>query len=95
MEARNFRHGRKEIDLVARRGDLVAFVEVKSRRSGTCGHPLEAITPRKRAEIQEVATAWIGSFGAPGDSYRFDAIAVRLDAEPPLIDHVEDAWRLE
>jgi putative endonuclease len=95
VEARNYRHGRKEIDLVVRRGDLVAFVEVKSRRSGSCGHPLEAITARKRAEIEEVAAAWIAAFGEPRDSYRFDAVAVRLDGASPDLDHVEDAWRLE
>jgi putative endonuclease len=91
---RNFRVGRKEIDLVARRGEVVAFVEVKTRAGLGYGHPLEAITGRKRREIQEVAEAWVDRFGEPGDVYRFDAIAIHL---PPrgtaALDHVEDAWR--
>ncbi|HET6762539.1 MAG TPA: YraN family protein, partial [Longimicrobiaceae bacterium] len=41
--SRNYRRGRKEIALVARRGEVVAFVEVKTRAGLGYGHPLEAI----------------------------------------------------
>jgi putative endonuclease len=47
---RNFRMGHKEIDLVARRGEVVAFVEVKTRAGTGFGHPLEAITWKKRLD---------------------------------------------
>lgn len=87
--------GRKEIDLVARRGSVVAFVEVKTRAGLGYGHPLEAITWKKRREIQQVASAWIDRHGRPGDSYRFDAVAVLVSAGgEPRIEHVEDAWRM-
>lgn len=93
--ARNFRLGRKEIDIVARRGDVVAFVEVKTRSGTAYGHPLEAVTWRKRQEIQQVASAWIRRFGQPTDVYRFDAIAIRIVSNGPiLLEHVEDAWRI-
>jgi putative endonuclease len=93
---RNYRFGHREIDLIARRGDLVAFVEVKGRTGPAWGHPLAAVTPRKQREIERVARQWIARFGRPGLSYRFDAIAVRLDARgAPIVDHVPDAWRLE
>lgn len=92
---RNFRMGRKEIDLIARRGEIVAFVEVKTRSGLGYGHPLEAITWKKRREIQQVAAAWIDRKGGPGDVYRFDAVAVQVRAGgEPLIEHVEDAWRM-
>ena len=52
---RNVRFRRKEIDIVARRGRLVAFVEVKGRRTARFGDPLEAVTRRKRREITVVA----------------------------------------
>lgn len=92
---RNYRFGHREIDLIARRGDLVAFVEVKGRTGSAYGHPLAAVTLRKRREIERVARQWVARFGRPGDVYRFDAIAVRLDAVgAPLVDHVPDAWRL-
>lgn len=90
---RNFRAGRKEIDLVARRGGVVAFVEVKARRGARFGDPLEAITPRKQREVQEVASVWIQRHGREGDVYRFDAVAVRLEpGAAPRVEHVEDAW---
>lgn len=91
---RNFRLGRKEIDLVARRGEVVVFVEVKCRAGDGFGHPLEAITARKRREIRRVATAWVQRFGQSGDIYRFDAFAVQLaHGKPTEVEHVEDAWR--
>ena len=93
--ARNFRVGHREVDLVARRGEVVAFVEVKTRAGLGYGHPLEAITARKRREIQFVAQMWVDRHGRPGDLYRYDAIAVLLPTGgPPRIEHVEDAWRM-
>lgn len=92
---RNYRLGHREIDLVARRGEVVAFVEVKTRGGLGYGHPLEAITRKKRKEIQAVASAWIKVFGQRKDVYRFDAVAILLPAGgQPVIEHVEDAWRL-
>lgn len=90
---RNFRVGHREIDLVARRGEVVAFVEVKTRTGLGYGHPLEAITARKRREVQQVAAAWIERFGADGETYRFDAVAVLVRGGEAEIEHVEDAWR--
>ena len=46
--ARNYRINRKEIDIIARRADTVAFVEVKARAGPGYGHGLEAITWKKR-----------------------------------------------
>ena len=92
--ARNVRFGRKEIDLVVRRGPVVAFVEVKGRRSGRYGHPLDAITPRKRREVERVARWWMTREGRPGTIYRFDAVAVFEEPGGRLVvEHVEDAWR--
>jgi putative endonuclease len=92
---RNYRIGHREIDLVARCAEVVAFVEVKTRGGLGYGHPLEAITRKKRREIQIVAAAWMEAHGRPGDVYRFDAIAILLPSGggDPLIEHVEDAWR--
>ena len=94
VEARNVRFGREEIDLVVRRGRLVAFVEVKGRSRSDRGHPLGAIDHRKRAAIARVARAWIGRHGRAGDVYRFDAVSVVRATDGWRVDHVPDAWRL-
>lgn len=92
--ARNVRFRRKEIDMVIRRGRTVAFVEVKGRNGDRFGHPLDAITPRKRAEIEGVARWWIARHGQEGEEYRFDAVAVQPGAGGRLrVEHLEDAWR--
>lgn len=94
--ARNWRDGPREIDLVVARGDVVAFVEVKARRDRAYGHPLEAITRRKRREVQTAARAWLRQNPQPGRVLRFDAVAI-VD-EPgrrPVLEHVPDAWRVE
>lgn len=89
-----FRMGRLEIDLVARRGSLVAFVEVKTRLSTGFGSPLEAVTWPKQREITRVAQAWVDRHGRPGDTYRFDVIGVTLSSRGVKIEHVEDAFRV-
>ena len=90
-----FRMGRLEVDLVARKGRVVAFVEVKTRLTTKFGSPLEAVTWHKRREIGRVAQAWIDRHGRPGDTYRFDVIGItRLRDGSRRIDHVADAFRL-
>ena len=76
IEARRFRSGRRDLDLVARRGALVAFVEVKARRGGAFGDPVEAVHWRKRRELVRSANVWIDRHGRPGDAYRFDVVGV-------------------
>ena len=87
--AHRWRVGRIEIDIVARRGVTVAFVEVKSRRGEAFGSPLEAVTGAKQRELVRAARAWIDRFGQPTDIYRFDCIALRQGA----LEHLEDAFR--
>jgi putative endonuclease len=88
-----FRMGRLEIDLVARRGEVVAFVEVKARIGHAFGSPLEAVRAGKRREIARVAAAWMDRHGRASDTYRFDVIGVTLLPQGrPLIEHVENAF---
>src|SRR5262245_1158887 len=95
IEAHRHRMRRHDIDLIARRGDVVAFVEVKTRRGHSFGTPLEAVGKRKQQSIAKVADLWRIRFGRPGDTYRFDLIAVDEGADGRIqIEHVEDAWRL-
>jgi putative endonuclease len=92
--ARNWRFGHKEVDLIARRGRLVAFVEVKCRSGPRYGSPAEAVTRAKRRDLACAAAGWIARHARPGDEFRFDLIAVTGRAERPSLAHFEDAWRL-
>ncbi|HEY2825199.1 MAG TPA: YraN family protein [Gemmatimonadales bacterium] len=94
LEAHRFRMGRLEIDLVMRRLDLVAFVEVKTRETNRYGSAVEAVTWTKRREIERVAQAWIDRHGRRSDTYRLDVIGVTLHSPGgPTVVHVPDAFR--
>jgi putative endonuclease len=96
IEAHRFRLGHHDIDLVARRGDLVAFVEVKTRHSGVCGAALESVSRLKQRLISRVALLWRLRHGRPSDEYRFDVVAVHdLGSGRCEVEHVADAWRME
>ena len=95
IEAHRFRFGRHDLDLVARRGRLVAFVEVKTRRSGRCGAPCEAVSLRKQAIVARVAACWRSRYGRSDDEYRFDLVSVREPvAGGAEVEHLADAWRV-
>jgi putative endonuclease len=95
--ARNWRDGPRELDLVAFRAGVLAVVEVKARSGDACGTPLEALTPRKRREIELAAGAWLRAEAerCRGIRFvRFDAVSVYLrPGVPPHVEHLEDAWR--
>ena len=88
-----YRVGRNDLDLVIRRGALVAFVEVKTRRGDGFGFGRQAIGRRKRRILRRLADAWRARYGAPGDCYRFDVIEVHRGPGQPRVEHLEDAWR--
>ncbi|HOW02158.1 MAG TPA: YraN family protein, partial [Rhodoglobus sp.] len=73
---RNWRCHQGEIDLVARDGGELVFVEVKTRSSVAFGHPLESITPVKLARLRRLAAAWCDAHPGGHDTIRIDAIAV-------------------
>lgn len=96
IEAHRFRLGHRELDVVARRGPLVAFVEVKTRSSAAWGAPSESVLWRKRRTISQVAEVWRQRCGRPGDAFRFDVIAVWVERGGGgcyRVEHLEDAWR--
>src|SRR2546426_2118019 len=69
--AHRFRVGRIELDLVARRGHLVAFIEVKSRRGTAFGTPFEAVTGGKGSEIRKTGRGGLCRFWRRGGGDRF------------------------
>lgn len=93
--ARGFRVGRGtgagEVDIVARRGRLVAFVEVKARP--TLAQAAEAVLPAQRTRIARAAEAFLARHPGLSDcSVRFDTVLV---APGRLPRHISDAWRMD
>ena len=74
---RNVRLGRREVDVIATRGQVLVFVEVKSRSGDAWGDPLEAITQKKRQEIARAAAGWLREHAHSHIGIiRFDAIGI-------------------
>ncbi|MCP5070799.1 MAG: YraN family protein [bacterium] len=73
--ARNDRAGGVELDLVASRGPLLVFVEVKTRRGLRYGRPEEAVDARKQARLRRGAVAWMRDHHRRG-RVRFDVVSV-------------------
>jgi putative endonuclease len=67
---------RGELDIVAWDGPELVFCEVKTRRSVAAGGPLEAITPRKVAQLRRLARAWLAESGLVVRRVRIDAVGV-------------------
>lgn len=92
IEARNWRYGHYEIDLIARTGNLLVFVEVKSRRSTAFGFPEQFVSRAQAARIMEAAEAYILERAWCGN-IRFDIIAIKLVSSGQyLIEHFEDVF---
>jgi putative endonuclease len=92
--ARNYRTPVGELDIVARHGKLLIFIEVKTRRSAAYGTPQEAVGPVKQRQIVRAAQWYLGNGEGRGLQPRFDVIAVRPGAEGPIIEHLSDAFGL-
>lgn len=85
---RNFRSRFGEIDIIAKNGGQVVFVEVKTRTQEMFGTPLEAITHQKLRKIIKTAQYYILRNNI--SDYRFDAIEVRFYAREILINHIKN-----
>ncbi len=76
-----------EIDLIVRRGNMIAFIEVKARNTQT--QALESLTPRMRGRIERAASHYISHHDCQGADMRFDLVTV---TPPFLIQHLDNAW---
>ncbi len=79
---RNFRCPRGEIDIIAKDGDTIVFVEVKTRRTLAQGSPLEAVTAAKLRKIRTLSGIWLSQQKGFFPSIRIDALGIVMDPEP-------------
>lgn len=87
---------RDEIDIVARQGQTLVFVEVKTRGSEAFGRPSDAVDAAKRKALNRAAVRYLRRLGFPALFYRFDTIEVvgAPDAKP-VVRHIENAFPFE
>jgi len=90
--ARNFRAAGAEIDLVAMDGEILVFVEVKTRRSRAAGAPEEAVDERKQTRMRRAAEVFARRYRADEIEMRFDIIAVDASGKRLEIELLRNAF---
>lgn len=84
---------RGEIDLVAREGDALVVIEVKTRSGTGYGTPAEAVTADKARRIRRLAVAWLAAHPGEGHAFiRFDVVSVLRAAGGVTVEHLRGAF---
>ncbi len=96
--ARNWRCPVGELDVIARDGECLVFVEVRTRRGGWRGAAADSVGPRKRARLAALADAYLQAGAYPQTTnWRIDIVAVEMDGGGALrsVEVFQDAvgWR--
>ena len=95
--ATNWRHDKYEIDIIAKMGEEVVFVEVKTRKNKLFGEASQAVTGKKQKHLIEGAEYFMEQNELDAEA-RFDVICVYYDPESskiPEIEHIVDAFGAE
>lgn len=88
-----FRTRYGEIDIIARHGPTLVFVEVRTRNARDCGTAAESVTPRKQWKVSRAASAYLAARGGADEPCRFDVVAIDFDAAgTPAITVYESAF---
>ncbi len=88
---RNWRFGKKELDLIARYGDKLVIIEVKTRTNPEFEQPKEAVTFKKQRNIVDAANAYIQKNNILLET-QFDIISVLFNNGKTEIEHISDAF---
>lgn len=88
---RNYRYQHAEIDIVAKKGKLLIFTEVKTRTNISYGNPEEFVSYTKAKLVMKAAEHYIFAHNWLHD-IRFDIMAVTLSGNELRIKHIEDAF---
>lgn len=79
-----------EIDIVAKKGPLLVFCEVKTRNSLEYGQPFEAVNNYKQKKIKKLAEQFIAGRDIKFDEIRFDVISILVNQNK--LNHIENAF---
>ena len=92
---RRFRTRCGEIDIVARDGGVLVFVEVKARSGSRFGTPFDSVTWQKRQRIGRMAASYLCAKRMAGTACRFDVVAVVEQRGTPTIELLKGAFDME
>ena len=92
LERNWMNNGRKELDIVATKDDVIVFVEVKTRRQGSVTSPIDAVDARKQHRICLAADSFLKAFRVDLPC-RFDVVCVIYNDKASRVEHVEDPFR--
>ncbi len=89
---RNVRTRYGEIDVIARQGSCIVFVEVRTVSSGLM-QPEESVTRRKQRRVAALSQAYLAQRGLSDSDWRADVIAITVtaDGQPPRLEHIVNA----
>ncbi len=88
---RNYRYQKSEIDIIARLGNELVFVEVKSRSTGYYGDPMDAVDRKKEKLIAFAADHFVESQNLDVE-VRYDVITILSENGHEVVEHIEDAF---
>lgn len=88
---RDWHSTHRDIDIIAQQGEVIVFVEVKTRRSNFLRHPIQAVDWKKQQNLRKAINHYIHYRKIDGP-VRFDVITVigELESANPEIEHIED-----
>jgi putative endonuclease len=92
--ATNYRCSLGEVDLIAKDGDTIVFIEIKTRKGRSLGYAKEAIHEKKKRQLSKVALAYLKNNGLFGSKARFDVVAIQVGAGRAEIELVKNAFDL-
>jgi putative endonuclease len=90
--ARRYRVRRGELDIIARDGQTLVFIEVKARGSRAFGEAAEAVTFTKRRRMRQVALEYVTRHRLGGCPCRFDVVSIHLEAGLPVVEIYRNAF---
>ena len=90
---RRFRSRFGEIDIIAKDGLFVAFVEVKAKTDSRFGDPVEMVDAQKQRRLVSMAEEYVANQSLHNTPCRFDVVAIDASIQPPAITVYKDAFR--
>jgi putative endonuclease len=90
--ARRYRRRGGEIDIIARDGETIVFVEVKAREDRAFGSGADAVTAFKRQRIVQVAQEYLVRHHRSDCRCRFDVVSIQFDTGRPVVELIQNAF---